>query len=209
MPRAALREEEIQDFRDRVVEVASALFVERGYEGVTFRALAEGLGCSPMTPYRYFQDKDDIFAALRAAAYNRFAAALEAASPATLEPLERVEEIGRAYVRFGVDDRDAYQLMFALRQANPENYPELRAAEERSWTPLYSAVEAAVHSGDLVGDAEELAQLCWAGVHGIVSLHLAGKLVLPSLAALVEPMVRTIVAGNQERSAKAPNTLSR
>ena len=79
MPRAALREEEIQDFRDRVVEVASALFVARGYEGVTFRALAEGLGCSPMTPYRYFSGKDEIFAAVRAAAYRRFAEALEGA----------------------------------------------------------------------------------------------------------------------------------
>ena len=40
------------------------------------RQLADDLGCSPMTPYRYFRDKDAILAAVRAAAFDRFAAAL-------------------------------------------------------------------------------------------------------------------------------------
>ena len=40
------------------------------------RELASALGVSPMTPYRYFRDKDDILAAVRARAFDRFAAAL-------------------------------------------------------------------------------------------------------------------------------------
>ena len=197
MPRAALREDEIQDFRDRLVAVASTLFVERGYSGVTFRALAEGIGCSPTTPYRYFQDKDEIFAAVRTAAYEHFAATLEAAALPVLDPLERLREIGRAYVRFGIEYPEAYQLMFALRQTHPDDYPDLRAAELRSWTPLSTAVQAAIDSGEISGDSEEVAHLCWAGVHGIVSLHLAGKLVLSSLTALVEPTLRNILVNNR------------
>jgi AcrR family transcriptional regulator len=196
MPRAALREDEIQDFRDRLVAVASTLFVERGYSGVTLRALAEGIGCSPTTPYRYFQDKDEIFAAVRTAAYEHFGATLEAAALAVTDPLERLREIGRAYVRFGIEYPEAYQLMFALRQTQPDDYPDLRAAELRSWTPLCTAVEAAIDSGEISGDSEEVAHLCWSGVHGIVSLHLAGKLVRSSLTALVEPMLRSVLENN-------------
>jgi AcrR family transcriptional regulator len=202
MPRAVLREDQIQNFRHRLIAVASTLFVEHGYSGVTFRALAEGLDCSPTTPYRYFENKAAIFSAVRTAAYEHFAATLEAAALPSLDPMERLREIGRAYVRFGIDYPDAYQLMFALRQGQPDDYPELRAAEDRSWTPLSAAVQAAIDSGDISGDADEVAQLCWAGVHGIVSLHLAGKLVLSSLTDLVEPMLRSILESNRssERS---------
>jgi AcrR family transcriptional regulator len=197
MPRAALRQDQIQDFRHRLIAVASTLFVERGYSGVTFRALAEGLGCSPTTPYRYFENKDEIFAAVRTTAYEHFAATLEAAALPALDPMERLREIGRAFVRFGIEYPDAYQLMFALRQNQPDDYPELRAAEDRSWTPLSTAVEAAIASGAITGDRDEVAHLCWAGVHGIVSLHLAGKLVLSSITALVEPMLRSILESNR------------
>ena len=148
MPRAALREDQIQEFRHRLIAVASTLFVEQGYSGVTFRALAEGLGCSPTTPYRYFENKDEIFAAVRTAAYEHFAATLEAAALPALDPMERLREIGRAYVRFGIEYPDAYQLMFALRQSQPDDYPKLRAAELRSWNPLSAAVKTAIDSGD-------------------------------------------------------------
>ena len=197
MPRAALSENAIQDFRDRIVVVATSLFVEHGYEGVTFRALAEGLGCSPMMTYRYFRNKDEIFAAVRAAAYDRFAVALEASGDGASAPLDRLARIGRAYARFGAENPDAYQLMFALRQAIPDDYSELRDAEQRCWIPLLSAVQAAIDAGELTGDGEELAHLCWASIHGVVSLHIAGKLVDASLDALVDPLVRTMIEGNR------------
>ncbi len=43
---------------------------------MTLRALAAELGCSPMTPYRYFENKAELFAVVRADAFRRFAAFL-------------------------------------------------------------------------------------------------------------------------------------
>ena len=43
---------------------------------------------------------------------------------------------------------------------------------------MRAAVGDAVESGALDGDPDLLAHLCWAQVHGLVTLHLAGKLVL-------------------------------
>lgn len=57
--------EEIESFREGLCRVATRLFAERGVEGVTLRALARELGCSPRTPYRYFRNKDEIFLAVR------------------------------------------------------------------------------------------------------------------------------------------------
>ena len=65
MPRPALSQTEIADYRDEICAVAERLFAEQGYPGVTLRAIATELGVSAMAPYRYFRGKEDIFAAVR------------------------------------------------------------------------------------------------------------------------------------------------
>jgi len=67
------------------------LFAEHGPEAVTMRQLAAELGCSPMTPYRYFRDKDEILAAVRASAFDRFSDALE---PPTAPRVQRGRNSG-------------------------------------------------------------------------------------------------------------------
>ena len=80
MARPTLRDEEVERFRQRLCDLALRRVAESGYEGVTLRGLARDLGCSYATPYRYFRDKEEIFAAVRALAYERFGAALEHAA---------------------------------------------------------------------------------------------------------------------------------
>src|SRR5476649_1170104 len=86
MPRY-LTDQDIADFRTELCNVATERFARFGYEGVTMRQLAEALGCSPKTAYRYFKDKADILATVRAQAFAKFAAALERAGKAP--PAER------------------------------------------------------------------------------------------------------------------------
>jgi AcrR family transcriptional regulator len=69
MPRV-LSDAEIAGFRTRLCQAAEQLFAEQGIEAVTMRQLAVALGVSPMTPYRYFRDKDEIIDAVRTSAYN-------------------------------------------------------------------------------------------------------------------------------------------
>ena len=63
MPRY-LTEQDIADFRNELCKVATERVARHGYEGVTMRQLAEALGCSPKTPYRYFKDKYAVLEAL-------------------------------------------------------------------------------------------------------------------------------------------------
>jgi AcrR family transcriptional regulator len=197
MPRRQLEDEEIVEFRERLTRVAAHLFAERGYEGLTLRSIAAELGCSPMTPYRYFKDKREIFAAVRAAALREFAAAQEQARLAEDEPVAQLAALGRAYVRFGIEHPEAYRLMFELDQPLPDDFPELREASRAAWLPIRSAVEAVVEVGVLEGDPDVVAHVFWSGVHGIVSLQLAGKLNLGcSIDELVDPMLMTLLRGN-------------
>src|SRR5699024_8356504 len=100
VPKKAKTEQEVAAFRQQVCDVATGLFIERGPGNVTMRQIAAGVGVSPMTPYRYFRDKDEILAAVRAAAYNRFASSLERAVKRATTARAKARAIGDAYVRF-------------------------------------------------------------------------------------------------------------
>jgi AcrR family transcriptional regulator len=198
MPRSSLSTRQIDDFRERLVAAATRLFVRRGYDGVTLRAIAGELGCSPMTPYRYFRDKADIFAAVRTAAFEALAGSQQACCDEADEPLAVLAELGRAYLRFALEQPDAYRLMFELGQPNPEGFPALRAASERAISPLRTWMGHAVDAGVLAGDPDVLTHVFWSGVHGIASLHLAGKLSWGcDVDRLLEPVLQTLFRGNR------------
>ena len=176
MGRHSFSPEEVEAQRARVVQAAESLFAEHGYQGVTLRGLAKALDQSPTAAYRYFDGKAAIFTAARTAAHHRFAEAQEQAAREGANPADRLDRLGTAYFAFAVDEPDAYRLMFELKQPDDARTPDLAEAEGRSFAPLNESIAAAVADGFLAGDPFELAHLFWAGLHGVVSLYLAGKL---------------------------------
>lgn len=188
MPRNALSRSEVLDFRESLCEVATRLFSEHGYDGVTLRALAAALGCSPMTPYRYFRNKAEIFSAVRSAAFARFAERQEEAARQGSDPRTRLRALCHAYVRFALDEPAAYRIMFELDRKDLP--PPVSAEDLRAWTAMRGVVGEAVEAGALEGDPDVLAHLLWSGIHGLVALHLAGMLVLGrDLEELVEAFI--------------------
>src|SRR5690606_6253853 len=111
-----------------------------------------------------------------AGGFNRFAQALEAAYDSKSDPLERSVAVGDAYVGFALGEPAAYRLMFDLMQSGEDAYPELIAAEARARATLTRHVEGMIAAGLLNGDANMLAHMFWAALHGSLVLQLSGKL---------------------------------
>ncbi|MBU6297270.1 MAG: TetR/AcrR family transcriptional regulator [Alphaproteobacteria bacterium] len=175
MPRV-LSQTDVIDFRERLCDVATRLFDEKGPQGVTMRELASALGVSAMTPYRYFRDKDAILAAVRARAFDRFSDALEKAYAGPGTTMERAHAKREAYVRFALTEPAAYRLMFDLSQASEDDYPDLVRAMDRAQVQMTDHVHALVEEGIISGDPDLIGHVFWAALHGAVTLHLAGKL---------------------------------
>ena len=196
MPRN-LSSAEVDAFRARLCAVAQKRFAKQGVDGVSMRQLADALGCSPMTPYRYFRNKEEILAAVRAAAFDRFASALEEAARKTRGDLRAGgQAMGEAYIRFALGSPDAYRLMFDLSQPHPDRYPELVRASARARHMMSAALEALVKAGIFVGDPQLLGYVFWATMHGLVVLHLAGKLPKkPDFRTIQREAMRLLVAG--------------
>ena len=194
MPRI-LSETDVADFRERLCEAAEKLFAERGPDAVTMRQLAAHLGVSPMTPYRYFDDKDDILAAIRTNGFTRFAETLETARGAAEGARARGKAMGEAYVTFALEHPHAYKLMFDLNQPHMEKYPELVAAGQRARATMTGYVDDALNEGIMSGDAEEIGMMFWAAVHGAVVLELAGMLPPGGARTLSRKLDSTLAKG--------------
>jgi AcrR family transcriptional regulator len=208
MPRN-LSAADVDAFRARLCEAAKRRFAEHGVEGVSMRALAEELGCSAMTPYRYFRDKQEILAAVRTAAFDRFADAMEKAANSPGDALAKARAVGEAYIRFALRDEQAYRLMFDLSQPDQHQFPDLVRAGARARRAMSGFVERMAGEGVVAGDPEELGQLFWAASHGLIVLHFAGKLSPKrGFRALHGMMMRLLVRGARAAPGK-PGTARR
>jgi AcrR family transcriptional regulator len=175
MPRA-LSTAEQDDFRDRVCDAAAKLFREQGLAGITMRQIAAELDCSPMLPYRYFNDREEILANVRARAYEAFADALTIAFESGGDPVDRSRRLGHAYVDFALTRPNDYRLMFDMTQPDEDRYERLAAASRRARVTLTRRFEDLIAAGIIEGDPEELGYSFWAATHGVMVLYLAGKL---------------------------------
>jgi len=132
-PRRTPRES--AEFRDRIIAVARALFVEQGFEAVSIRKIAERAGCPPMTFYVVFKSKrellrhiwEDVFADLLQAC----AAVVEAADGAEA----KLTALFRAMSDYWLAHPDNYRVVFMhqdkVASSEEAYYVESSGIEER------------------------------------------------------------------------------
>ena len=197
----SLTESDVAGFRERLCEAAAQLFVERGPRAFNMRELAKRLGVSAMTPYRYFRDKEEILSVVRARAFRRFADRLEEAHATEGPQVVKSAAMGRAYVQFALEEETNYRLMFDVSQPKSEEVPELRREESRARALMSAHVHMLVQMGVLEGDADLIARVLWAALHGVLVLHLAGKIQGVAFDQLLSETMRVIA--NAYRPVKA------
>jgi AcrR family transcriptional regulator len=169
------REQQRETLRRTILDAAGELFLEFGYEGFSLRQVAERIGYSATTIYRYFANKDDLLFSIIREAFIQFGRELNAAAHSTDDPLARIEALGHAYINFGLQNPVHYQLMFMQRT---DFLLVNRKGQERpmidSFTVLQEAVQQAMDAGAIErGEAEIYSEVFWALVHGITSLAVA------------------------------------
>lgn len=189
------------EFRERLCDAATGLFAERGREGFSMRELATALGVSPMTPYRYFRDKDEMLAAVRARAFDRFADVLERAFAKPGTATERAAAAADAYVEFAFGEPQSYRMMFDLSQPGEEQYPDLMRATTRARATMTQHIPGLIAEGLLEGDAQAIGHVFWAAIYGAVVLQLAGKLTREfDFEHVREASMRALVEGFRPRN---------
>jgi AcrR family transcriptional regulator len=172
--------------RDRILAAARDLFLEAGGKGVTMRAVAAGVGLTPMALYRHFKGREALLEAVVEQGHAVFLGYLQRA---LAEPtaVARLARSGDEYLRFALEHPRDYAVMFMeALQIEGKGVPEKRQPLWRdvaTFRFLVDRVRECAADGALqVGDPEDTALTLWAHVHGLMSLYLAGKLHLDEKA---------------------------
>lgn len=173
------REREKSETRDKILDAARELFATEGYEGVSMRKVAEKIEYSPTAIYVHFADKNELFRELCHQDYARLAEVFQGAV-ISIDPVQRLIQIGRVYAEFGIRYPNHYKFMFMTSHPGMEPDEDDREImgnpEQDAYAFLKGAVQLAIEAGcfrEEYTDAEIISQTLWAGIHGVISLQIA------------------------------------
>lgn len=113
------------ELRSRVLEAASQLFAEEGYQNVSIRRIAQVAGCSQMAMYRHFPDKAALIRHLCVELYTNLTDQLHDKLDLLEDPKERLFESGRRFLELSIKNPHHYRLTF-LTPLPDEGSMELR-----------------------------------------------------------------------------------
>jgi AcrR family transcriptional regulator len=154
------------DLRRALIDAAVEAVGETGPSALSLRAVAKRAGVSHAAPAHHFGDKAGLLTAVAAEGFDRFADALDAAWDATGD----FKAVGAAYVRFAIDNRAHFEIMFRPELIH-EDDPDLHRAEARSRAALHRGAGAVEPDADY----NPAALAAWSFVHGFAGLLIAGN----------------------------------
>ncbi len=164
--------------RQRILDAAREMFVRNGYEATTMRAIAQRIEYTPTAIYHHFRSKEALLTELCTQDFRSLASAFQRIGRID-DPIERLRRTGAAYVEFALTHPMQYQLMFMTRR------PPVQGLEKGHGNPTEDAYAflretsaAVVDSGQLrpeLRDPDEVAQICWSSLHGLMSLHIVHR----------------------------------
>ena len=160
------------NLRAELIRVTLEVIERDGPTNVSLRAVAKLCGVSHGAPAHHFGDKAGLLTAVAAEGFGLLADALAQAR----EETDDFAEVGVAYVRFAVEHRAHFEVMFRPELYRPED-PSVLEHSSRAATEL-SAGSAASVGKDATTTAEAgFASLAaWALVHGLATLWIDGNL---------------------------------
>ncbi len=198
MGRPALTQQDIDAWRAKARQVAIKLFAQQ--DEVSLRQLASAMGCSHATPYRYFESKEELFMAVRAQCFIRFAQVLNDRLQPIEDPIARIHAVASAYHDHAHAHRAEFRLMFQLGQTDPERYPWAHQTGINTWKIVVGTAKGAVSAGVLEGNPTDIAHMLWASVHGVVTLSLSQRLRMGRQSQdLIAPLVDAICKAHEAK----------
>jgi AcrR family transcriptional regulator len=111
-----------QTTRDRILDVALDLFVEKGYDKTSLREIAERMGFTKAAVYYHFASKSDLLMALHMRLHQLTETALDELGdgPVTLKAWEY-------FLDQAIDKMQANGKLFAMHQRNQSAFEELHS----------------------------------------------------------------------------------
>jgi AcrR family transcriptional regulator len=134
--------------RERLVEAATQVFAERGFEGARVEQIADAADVSPGLLYRHFEGKQELYTEILQLANRQLMAHLAEAAAPDLPTAERVRSGLDAFFTFVENHRQLWQML--MRDVLEPDIAEIREQATRRSVQAVAMLAAQDYEG--VGD---------------------------------------------------------
>lgn len=166
------------DLKNSLVLAGLDLLKQVGVSGISLRAVAKSIGVSHTAPYRHFESKIDLLAAMAQKGFELLTQKSEAAIESEPDnPREQLIVASEAYVEMAVDNPKLMHLMFG-GVVSPAEYSEsYYEVAQNSFRSLMRIIDNG-QKQNLYREKPiaDMAVIVWSLVHGLAMLISAGQL---------------------------------
>lgn len=163
--------------KNLILDAAQTLYLEKGLDFTTIRKIAERIDYSPTTIYLHYPSKDGILNDMQKRAFERLLKALRAVSRHQ-QPSDKLRDLGKTYIDFGIENPKQYELMFILH--HPMKGIELLQScdnFQHTFRFMQSTVRESIAKKTVIYTDPHTASLqLWSILHGLTTLYLNDRL---------------------------------
>ena len=172
-PRKRVRDYHHGNLRAALIDQALEMIADGGVAALNVRTLARRVGVSEAALYHHFAGRADLLGELAAAGYKKLRERLRDARHRFDDPVDGLGEMGRAYVRFALENPGMFRAMFGRHvfrelAGHPATLQAGRPAYQEHRDQSKACAEA-LGRPELSGTIERIA---WSAIHGVAWLLL-------------------------------------
>ena len=184
MPKAPAPPEVVEAVRERILKEALFIINQNGYANLSMRKLARRLGFTAKTIYNYYSNKDELYLMALIKGFQELAEQFHAAYLSSDNPVEKMRSAVHAYVRWGIENKHYYNIMFSMDTPKYADYVGTKmepVADRQNRIALEVAkigtsilTEVASYNKSI--SPHEIPHRLlhiWSTLHGMVSLHIS------------------------------------
>jgi len=163
-----------------IVEAARDIVATDGMDALSMRAVAERVGVSATALYHYFDGKQALVDRVVETGFRRVREYLEEAAEGQKRgSFERLVALGEAYVRFALENREYFRVIFGTHTGHPKMIDDLPVSG--GFDLLRECLQNGMKAGAIRPhpNPDLVAIYLWSLAHGLVSLELACVLDAP------------------------------
>lgn len=186
------------DLKKELIHNGLLLLNKEGIDGFSLRKVASMCGVSHNAPYKHFKDKDDLINEIIKEVWKEFyIALLEVTEIYTNDPKLQIIEMGKAYVKFMVENPEYLKFMFLSDNAYPVKIVDNKFSDDKVGAFGVFKDSAERFFKEIKLDENLYMQktlTLWSMVHGIAILIIKRSIEYKgNYLVLVESMIRSSI----------------
>ena len=159
--------------REAILEAAMQIVMQSGVEALSIREIAGRIDYSPSGLYEYFSSKEEIIEELVNEGFARLTARMEHGIRGETA-LSRLQEAGKVYMHFALQEPQLYLMMFNHRPPSPFSLTNVE--QNTAFSQLVQIFQDGLLAGEFRSASGagslEFAYTSWSLMHGLSMLRL-------------------------------------